>query len=208
MGFAAKVERDGNEAVPKVAVRRERVTDAARALFLERGFHATGMAEISARSGIKVGQIYRDFASKEEIVAEIVRADLASFLDEAALRAAIVQQDVHAVRGWLMGLPRCGEVPAERRLLPEILAEAVRNPTVAQLFQAADDTIRVAISVALEALAPGREKAERRRMLANLILTLMIGASHRVLLAPEEERLATAEQFAALIGREIDALIA
>ena len=54
--------------------------DVARTLFTEQGFHRTGVAQIAAASGIKVGQIYRDFADKEAIVAAIVESDLAAFL--------------------------------------------------------------------------------------------------------------------------------
>ena len=54
--------------------------DTARKLFIENGFHGTGVAQIAARSGIKVGQIYRDFSSKEDIIAAIVNSDCRSFL--------------------------------------------------------------------------------------------------------------------------------
>ncbi|WP_443018235.1 helix-turn-helix domain-containing protein [Sphingobium sp. TKS] len=40
-----------------------------RDLFVKRGFHQTGMAQIASSSGIAVGQIYRDFANKEAIIA-------------------------------------------------------------------------------------------------------------------------------------------
>lgn len=55
--------------------RRRLVTDTARKLFMNHGFHATGMAQLAKESGIAVGQIYRDFASKEDIVAAICNAD-------------------------------------------------------------------------------------------------------------------------------------
>ena len=73
----------------RAEARREKLIEAARALFAENGFHATGMAEIARRSGIAVGQIYRDFAGKEDIVAEIVTRDCALFLSAATLKNAI-----------------------------------------------------------------------------------------------------------------------
>ena len=68
--------------------RRDKLLDAARTLFAERGFHSTGVAQIASASGVKVGQIYRDFANKEEIVAAIAVRDLEQFLaeDEEALQ--------------------------------------------------------------------------------------------------------------------------
>ena len=208
MGLPEQNKRHCGLRVPKVAVRRQKVAEAARALFCEHGFHATGMAELSSRSGIKVGQIYRDFAGKEAIVAEIVRGDLATFLDTATLDAAIARQDGGAVRGWLHGLVRREKDPGERRLFPEILAEAARNDTVAHLFRSAEETIRAAIAIALEALAPGDAKAERRRRLANLLLTLMMGTSHRLTLVREDEVAAVLDSCTDLIDRELDALSA
>ena len=51
--------------------RRARIIAAARTLFAENGFHNTGIAQIAKQSGVLVGQIYRDFANKEEIVVAI-----------------------------------------------------------------------------------------------------------------------------------------
>ena len=54
----------GMEKAPSRAdLRRSHLLETARQLFAERGFHQTGMAQIAAASGIKVGQIYRDFES-------------------------------------------------------------------------------------------------------------------------------------------------
>jgi AcrR family transcriptional regulator len=48
----------------KAAQRREKIIEAARKLFIDNGFHATGVAQIAKESGIAVGQLYRDFASR------------------------------------------------------------------------------------------------------------------------------------------------
>ncbi|RZM06398.1 MAG: TetR/AcrR family transcriptional regulator, partial [Sphingomonas sp.] len=37
----------------------------ARRLFVEHGFHSTGIALIAKESGVAVQQLYRDFPSKE-----------------------------------------------------------------------------------------------------------------------------------------------
>ena len=63
--------------------RRAHILEISRRLFIENGFHGTGVAQIASASGIKVGQIYRDFASKEDIIAAIAARDLTRFLDEA-----------------------------------------------------------------------------------------------------------------------------
>src|SRR3546814_10817567 len=56
---------------PRSAARRQHILATTRDLFVKRGFHQTGMAQIASSSGIAVGQIYRDFANKEAIIAAI-----------------------------------------------------------------------------------------------------------------------------------------
>jgi AcrR family transcriptional regulator len=51
---------------------RQQIEDAAYALFLEQGFHATSMRQIAQKSGLAVGGIYNHFASKEEIFKAIL----------------------------------------------------------------------------------------------------------------------------------------
>lgn len=53
--------------------RHSDILDAARALFLAKGFAATTIADIRAASGASTGSIYHAFASKEAIAAALVR---------------------------------------------------------------------------------------------------------------------------------------
>ncbi|WP_164518929.1 TetR/AcrR family transcriptional regulator [Sphingomonas sp. ABOLG] len=80
---------------------------AAREAFAATGFHGTGMAQIAQTSGIAVGQIYRDFANKEAIVAEIVARDLEDFLSERGLCAAGATGDPAVVRAWIGQFVAC-----------------------------------------------------------------------------------------------------
>lgn len=52
-----------------VEARRKQIIDAARACFLERGFHATKIQDIATRAGLSTGAPYRYFESKDDIVA-------------------------------------------------------------------------------------------------------------------------------------------
>ena len=52
-----------------VEARRKQIIDAARACFLERGFHATKIQDIATRVGLSTGAPYRYFESKDDIVA-------------------------------------------------------------------------------------------------------------------------------------------
>jgi AcrR family transcriptional regulator len=57
---------------------RERIHEAAVALFTTQGFHGTGMREIAARAEVSLGNIYNHHKTKEEL--------LASLLDEYEAR--------------------------------------------------------------------------------------------------------------------------
>jgi AcrR family transcriptional regulator len=162
----------------KATMRRRRLVDAARTLFGEYGFHGTGMAQIAEASGIRVGQIYRDFASKEDIIAAMVALDLSDFLDEAVLAAAIAAADRAGVRRWLIDLMIYRPQPDDPTLLPEILAEASRNPRVAAIMREGDQRIRRHIAAALTMLAPDATPA-RVRCVEELMMTLMMGGCSR-----------------------------
>ncbi|MFD2138543.1 TetR/AcrR family transcriptional regulator [Novosphingobium resinovorum] len=82
-------------------MRRQHLLDTARRIFVEKGFHQVSIAQIAQASGIAVGQIYRDFANKEEIVAAICEANLIAWLEEAKLQAAVERRDFTAIRAWI-----------------------------------------------------------------------------------------------------------
>lgn len=188
-------------------VRRERLIDTARLLFSERGFHATGMAQIARRSGIAVGQIYRDFANKEEIVAEIVERDLSTYLDGEALRLAHETGDVAGVRSWIVGFVTGDEKDSEHRLVAEIIAESSRNHRIARIFQRVQTMLRERLECSLAVLAPEQAKAARRALLAEMILTLSAGVFHRRLADPDTLHPSLLDALTQSIQRELDTLV-
>ncbi len=66
---------------------RQKLLETAEALFGTRGFHATGVADITRKSGVSQGTFYVYFDSKEEIFRELVR-DLSRRL-RAAIQARV-----------------------------------------------------------------------------------------------------------------------
>ena len=56
--------------------RREKILDAAKALFRERGFHATGIDDIGERAGVTGPAVYQYFDGKDEILAAIFEVAL------------------------------------------------------------------------------------------------------------------------------------
>lgn len=140
------------------------------------------MAQIAAASGVKVGQIYRDFAAKEDIVAAIVFDDLSKFLDEQRLDAAIANDDLAAIREWVLTSVACEDDVEGYRLIPEIMAESSRNPRIAELQDDISARVRCAMARALDAYAPGEDRAAARLALTDLILTLSGGLCQSIVM--------------------------
>lgn len=63
---------------PRADAQRERILAAARQCFIDKGFHGAGMALIADTAGMSPGLMYRYFASKNDIVLEIIRRQLES----------------------------------------------------------------------------------------------------------------------------------
>lgn len=191
----------------RASARREKLVAVARKLFSEQGFHGTGVAQLAAESGIKVGQIYRDFEGKEAIVAEIVDSDLRTFLHEGEIAHATQSGDITAIRVWLRMFIRCGEASEARALMPEILAEAARNDRIKAIAHDINRRVKRALVQALAALAPRPEQADARADLADLILTIGAGIMHRRIADPDFDEHAAYRRLVALVDGSIDQML-
>lgn len=186
--------------------RRLKLVTAARKLFCERGFHATGMAQIAEASGVKVGQIYRDFASKDDIIAAIAESDFSEFLNEAALRAAVGEGDRIGVRNWIARFVTPERVCSKDQLMPEIIAEAVRNDRIATIMAELNARIRHTMRAALTVFAPEPSRSADVAVVAELILTLVIGQCSRMAAETDRDVTALQARILQLVDVEICAL--
>ena len=126
---------------PRATARRQQILCAAAQCFREHGFHGASIAKISAIAGMSPGHIYHYFENKEAIIAAIVAQDLESLLEMTAqfraacnVRAALIERAAEGVAKQLD--------PDAAGLKLEIVAEAARNPRVAQIVSEADTTCR------------------------------------------------------------------
>jgi AcrR family transcriptional regulator len=122
-------------------VRRQQILDAAAVCFRHHGFHGASMAVISKTAGMSVGHIYHYFENKEAIIAAIVQQDVQDLM---TLFEEIGQSDdiLEAMTGRAdhgFDTHVDGDFAA---LALEIAAEAARNPKVAAIVQAAEQTKR------------------------------------------------------------------
>lgn len=66
---------------PLIPHRRERILDAAEALVLERGFDSMSVQAIAERVGIAKGAVYREFASKQEILDILLQRGMSRMIE-------------------------------------------------------------------------------------------------------------------------------
>ena len=192
----------------RAELRRRRITDAGRKLFVVNGFHATGMAQLARESGVAIGQIYRDFQSKEDIVAALVQADCRRLMMYDQLEAALRAGDSPAVRAWLLDSLDPGDCRDDARLFAEIVAESGRNPRIADIFRLLHDQLREHILAALALLAPGPAHADRRVVATEMLMTLSLGLFQYGFMAPERDVAPVVGALQQLIERELTDLAA
>lgn len=76
---------------------RARITDVAATLFLQQGYDATSLRHIADAVGMKAGSLYYHFASKEQLLAEILRRGIdvmeAAFDDAVRATAGLAPVD-------------------------------------------------------------------------------------------------------------------
>jgi AcrR family transcriptional regulator len=162
--------------------RREAVIAAARLLFARNGFHGTGMAEIARVSEVLVGQIYRDFARKEDLIAAIVERDINELLDDPEGAQAIATRNLEQLNNWLRRFIAGGFDQETRSVFADIISEATRNPRIADIVQAAHERLRTRLITAATLWVPGCKHSAARFELAELILTAAGAIQRRHLL--------------------------
>jgi AcrR family transcriptional regulator len=123
---------------------------AARELFAEKGFAATGREEIAERAGVTRGALYHHFASKTDVAAAVVEqleGELVDLVVAAALEGTGVRDQLH--RGCRAYMDACAD-PTMARILadaPAVLGiEACRAldavacaPLLAEVFARAEE---------------------------------------------------------------------
>jgi AcrR family transcriptional regulator len=108
---------------------------AARELFADKGFAATGREEIAERAGVTRGALYHHFASKAEVAAAVIEeleAELVERVVAAGLDGTGVREQLH--RGCRAYMEACAD-PSIARILAD--APAVLGPKAIRALDAA-----------------------------------------------------------------------
>lgn len=115
---------------------RDRILDEAAALFLRRGYNATSLRDIADAVGMKAGSLYYHFASKEDLLVEILRRGMdvmeTAFDEAAEASSGLAARDVVRahVRAHLSALFENGPYTATHVTTFHTAPESVRQQVV------------------------------------------------------------------------------
>jgi AcrR family transcriptional regulator len=161
------------------ATTRAALLGAARELFADKGFAATGREEIVERAGVTRGALYHHFASKE-VLFRAVYEQLETELMDAIVVAAVAATDpVEQLRlGARAFLDAAADDPAVRRVVlldaPSVLPADVRHE-LSQTYG-----LGVTVEVLEHAMAAGRIARQPVDVLAPIVLAALHQAAELV----------------------------
>jgi len=117
--------------------REERTTqilNGARNCFVQRGFHASSISEISAAAGVSIANIYQYFPSKEALIIALIEVDLQRH-HSLISRFWSTDFSPKAIEALISDIFLTPEGHAVAVLRAEIASEGARNPRVAGLLR-------------------------------------------------------------------------
>ena len=185
----------------RTEVRRTQILDAAENCVREYGFHRASISKMSKASGMGAGHIYHYFANKEAIIAAIVAREVERLLTLTAEVQAAENMLEELVLRTESGV--LGNLDAQAAGLKlEIVAEASRNPEIAEIVRAADSRRSAGLEETLKALRQAHGLANDAATIATLaevIAAMFEGLMVRAIRNPAADRQMIAHKFQQVI---------
>lgn len=150
--------------------RRQHILETAIRAFLELGYQQTGIREIAKRANVSLGNLYNHFPSKEAVLVEIARLEAL----EIAPFVAQLQTDHPAqdrLCGFLESYLRYASEADHVLLSIEILAEAMRTPSVAEVFATTQKALITALATCLSEMTQTKQThlADQARLILEML---------------------------------------
>ena len=183
---------------------RQKVLDAARALFAERGYEPATIRDIAKGAGMSTGAVFANFQDKAELFEAVLAEDLASMAE--TLKAAAAAET--SVRGRLLAAVTAG-YHASLEQLPLVQAVVARSwfqPVASEMRTRV--SIKPLVMVVSDALQAGVREGELRqdadvRLLSELIYDAYLSNYRRA--AYDGWAI---QQLTAQVGKQIDVILA
>jgi TetR/AcrR family transcriptional repressor of nem operon len=156
----------------KAAENRQRIIDAAGALFRAKGFAGIGVADIMRAADLTHGGFYGHFASKDDLAAQASRRALARSAAKWERIAAGSPKGAYAALLANYLTPTHRDDPARGCAFASLGSEAARGGKA--VHAAFADGLQPFLDILAEAI-PGRSKAARRRK-AVATMAALVGA--------------------------------
>ncbi|RBP83121.1 TetR/AcrR family transcriptional regulator [Marinomonas rhizomae] len=146
------------------------IIDATEQHVLTKGFHKASMSEIAKSAGLSVGQIYRYFAHKDDIIRALVEQSTQKKLQ---FMSSFLNKEKWLDRHFL---DETEDTQKIRIMHSEVQAEAARNPVVFDICQDSQNRLQQHAIEILQTRQPNMsvdEAASRIEMLVTLTEGLM-----------------------------------
>jgi AcrR family transcriptional regulator len=126
--------------MPRISAEREaatrrRILQAARKVFVEKGFHKASVDDVVAECGLSVGAIYTYFPNKDELIRtsilEANKEESDAVLADTRAAGSVADRLDRAIRGWWRYTIEADGAPA---FLAEAWGEASRRPLIRDLM--------------------------------------------------------------------------
>lgn len=167
----------------KSEMRRNQVLEAAGECFRLNGFHGSSIAQISKLARMSPGHIYYHFNNKEDIVEALVEREendlavLLNRLEDSSNKDDLLTTMLNLTTEAL----EHHTDPTMVAIKLEIMAEAARNPRIAQLLQRIDQSTRERLSSFFSRVMKKEDQKEVKELQGRieLISDIMSGVSLR-----------------------------
>jgi AcrR family transcriptional regulator len=193
---------------------RQRVLDAAREVFAERGVIGGTVEDICERAGFTRGAFYSNFVDKDDVLRALTEREHARLLAHVDAGLARLEESFAAAAGGGAGDPReplativerfLRSIPGDRQFLliqSELELHAIRVPGTASAVMAADAAFRARIAGFLERgfRLLGRELVVDVDDLTDAVIAIVDRSTRRALLAGRTDPDALASQLLPLL---------
>ena len=183
---------------------RQKVLDAARSLFAERGYEPATIRDIAKGAGMSTGAVFANFQDKAELFEAVLTEDLARLAEtlraaaasESTVRGRVLAALTAAYHGSLEQLP----------LVQAVVARSWFQPVAAEMRTR--EAIKPVVSVVTDALQAGVREGELRQdadvqLLSELIYSAFLSNYRRAAYDGW-----TVEQLVAQLGKQVDVVLA